>query len=542
LISVLVVALVASGAAAEVLWELVSPNECANGYFGNSVSNLGDVDDDGYDDIVVGAFYENGTSAWNAGRAYVFSGATGDTLYSLVSPNEEFEGGFGRRAANVGDMNGDSFDDVAVGAPYEGPSGIPNAGRAYVFSGQTGDELFAFVSPNAEAEGRFAGSISGAGDVNNDGYPDLIVGASQESNHAGKAYVFSGATGDSLYELVSPNPETGSVLGGYFGFAVSAAGDVNVDGYDDVLVGAYREDPGSSPTNSGRAYVFSGATGDTLYSLISPGEDYHAWFGYSVSAIADLDDDGYADLVVGAPEEGELDGAGQAYVFSGATGDVLYTLASPNEEPNGYFGYSVSAAGDIDGDGYVDVIVGAVSEDPGSSPIDAGMAYVFSGAEGILLYELVSQNEEESGQFAYSVSSGGDVNGDGYDDIVVGANQEDPGSSPYAAGRAYVFSWMHLSSSLSGNALELQWSTWSPATEYWIYGADNLPYFEPGFAPGYEYKLDEVVPPNTTWSSSAGVGDPDHNWTYLVIAVDRSENELARSNSAGEYDFQMDIP
>jgi hypothetical protein len=101
---------------------------------------------------------------------------------------------------------------------------------------------------------------------------------------------------------------------------------------------------------------------------------------------------------------------------------------------------------------------------------------------------------------------------------------------------------MHLSSSLSGNDLVLQWSTWAPVTEYWIHGADNLRYFEPGFYPGYQYKLDAVVPPATTWSSSSGVGDPDHNWTYVVIAVDGSENELARSNSAGEHDFEAGVP
>jgi hypothetical protein len=101
---------------------------------------------------------------------------------------------------------------------------------------------------------------------------------------------------------------------------------------------------------------------------------------------------------------------------------------------------------------------------------------------------------------------------------------------------------MNLSASLSGNDLELQWSLWSPASEYWIYGADNLIYFNPGFAPGYEYKVDEVFPPTTTWSSPSGIGDHSHNWTYLVIAVDETETELARSNRVGEHDFEGDIP
>jgi hypothetical protein len=129
-----------------------------------------------------------------------------------------------------------------------------------------------------------------------------------------------------------------------------------------------------------------------------------------------------------------------------------------------------------------------------------------------------------------------------FSDVVIGASGESPGASPEGAGRAYVCSWIGLSSDVIGNALELQWSMWPSAATYWIYGADNLPHFDPGSVPGNDFKLDGVIPPTTTWSSLAGVGDPDHNWTYLVMAVDGSENELARSNRAGEHDFEADIP
>jgi hypothetical protein len=215
---------------------------------------------------------------------------------------------------------------------------------------------------------------------------------------------------------------------------------------------------------------------------------------------------------------------------------------SPNEKEAGYFGRSVSGAGDVNGDGYADVVVGAYWENPGSSPDGAGRAYVFDGQTGALLHTLVSPNEEFDGDFGISVSGAGDANGDGYDDVVVGAHWEDPGPSPSNAGRAYTYSWMQLASDLYGNRLELQWSTVSTATEYRTYGTDNRPYFDPDLAPGYAFKLDEVVPPTATWSSSAGVGDPDHNWTYLVMAVDETETELARSNRAGEHDFGMEIP
>jgi len=241
-----------------------------------------------------------------------------------------------------------------------------------------------------------------------------------------------------LYTLVSLNEE----VNGYFGYSVSGAGDVNGDGYDDVVVGGWSEDPGSSPAESGRAYVFDGQTGVPIHTLVSPNEEYQGRFGYSVSGGGDVDGDGHDDVVVGAPMEdpGSSPGwSGRAYVFDGQTGNPLHVLVSPNEQGGGHFGSSVSDAGDVNGDGYGDVVVGAHKEAPGSSPAESGRAYVFDGQTGNPLYVLVSPNEEEDGWFGSSVSTAGDVNGDGYDDVVVGAWREDPGSSPSGAGRAYVF-------------------------------------------------------------------------------------------------------
>jgi hypothetical protein len=538
----------ATTSTSEVLYTLVSPNEDYEGCFGCSVSGSSDVNGDGYDDVVVGAWAESpGSSPENAGRAYVFDGRTGNPLYTLVSPNEEEDGYFGISVSGTSDVNGDGYDDVVVGAYHEDPGSSPtDAGRAYVFNGQTGNLLHTLVSPNEEPSGHFGCSASGAGDVNGDGYDDVVVGAWWEDPgpsplDAGRAYVFDGQMGNLLHTLVSPNEE----YSGFFGISVSGAGDVDRDGYDDVVVGACREDPEVSPDWAGRAYVFDGQTGTPLHTLVSPNEEANGWFGYKVSGAGDVNGDGHDDVVVGAHLEdpGSSPGnAGRAYVFDGQTGNPLCTLVSPNEEQSGRFGSSVSGSGDVDGDGYDDVVVGATWEDPGLSPTYAGRAYVFDGQTGNPLCTLVSPNEEQSGCFGFSVSGSGDVNGDGYDDVVVGAYQEDPGSSPEDAGRAYVYSWMNLSSDLVSDTLELQWSAWSPASEYWIYGTDNLTYFDPGLSPGYEYKLDEVVPSTTTWSSSNGIGDPDHNWTYLVIAVDETEAELARSNRVGEHDFDCEVP
>ncbi|MEM8601899.1 MAG: integrin alpha, partial [Bacteroidota bacterium] len=425
--------------------ELASPNEEADGVFGDSVSGAGDVNNDGFADVIVGAFNEDpGASPTDAGRAYVYSGVDGTVLYTLTSPNEEFDGVFGNSVSGAGDVNNDGFADVIVGALFENPGASPTAaGRAYVFSGADGGLLYTLASPNEEDGGVFGVSVSGAGDVNGDGFADVIVGADGESpgaspQDAGRAYVFSGADGTVLYTLASPNEEEF----GEFGRSVSGAGDVNNDDFADIVVGAPQESPGASPERAGRTYVFSGADGTVLYTLVSPNEEFFGIFGDSVSGAGDVNGDGFADVVVGARSEdpgASPNSAGRAYVFSGLDGSVLYTLASPNEEASGAFGISVSGAGDVNGDGFADAVVGA-ADDPGASPSGAGRAYVFSGADGSVLYTLASPNEESLGGFGFSVSGAGDVNGDGFADLIVGAENEDPGVSPSSAGRAYIFS------------------------------------------------------------------------------------------------------
>lgn len=530
----------------EVLHTLVSPNEEYSGYFGITVAGAGDVNGDGKDDIVVGASSEDpGSSPLTAGRVYVFDGDTGILIHTLVSPNEQYQGYFGGIVSGAGDVNDDGYDDVAIGAIYESSGTSPDrAGRVYVFDGDTGNLIHALSSPNEEETGMF-GRVSGAGDVNGDGKDDIIVGAYFEDpgtspTDAGRAYVFDGDTGNLIHTLVSPNEQ----YHGYFGWSVSGVGDVNGDTFDDILVGAYHENSGTSPSGAGRAYLFDGVTGNPIRFFISPNEEQDGWFGYSLSRAGDVNGDGYPDVAIGVPCEdpgSSPSTAGRAYIFDGETGDLLHTLVSPNEEYDGNFGCSISGIGDLNGDGFDDVVVGAYKENPGSSPANAGCAYVFDGETGDLLRTLISPNEEVEGYFGHSIAGMGDVNGDGFDEVVVGAYKESPGSSPSCAGRAYIFSWMHLFPSVSGSTLEIQWSTWSPATEYWIYGADNNRYYVPGFVPDYEYRVDVVLSPTNTWSTTNGIGDPDHDWTYMVIAVDGSENELARTRYGGENDFAIEI-
>ncbi|MCA8940937.1 MAG: FG-GAP repeat protein [Planctomycetes bacterium] len=387
---------------------------------GTSVAVAGDVDGDRVPDIIAGSIFDlnHGTGA---GMARVYSGATGATLFTFHgTSNLDF---FGHAVDGAGDVNGDGYDDLVVGAPYADPNGS-SSGSATVFSGFDGSVLHTLEGEAGNDQ--FGYAVSAAGDLDGDGFDDVLVGAwlhDSGTADTGRAQVFSGRDGTLLLEL------DGASTGDNFGRSVGLVGDIDGDLVPDYVIGAYRAD--ANGTDSGSAYVFSGATGAVLWTFHGASADDH--FGYSVAGAGDVDADGVADVIVGALDaDGIATSGGMARVFSGATGAVLHTFQGV--VALGQLGNAVGGAGDIDGDGHADLIVGSFGES--TTGPDAGAVRVFSGADGSVLF--LQNGATGTERFGWAVDGGADIDGDVLPDLVIGVRGKDSNGN-FDAGGCVVY-------------------------------------------------------------------------------------------------------
>ncbi|HEQ99133.1 MAG TPA: T9SS type A sorting domain-containing protein [candidate division Zixibacteria bacterium] len=300
-----------------------------------------------------------------------------------------------------------------------------------------------FLSLTGESAGDYFGwSVAEAGDFNGDGNEDFVVAAPAKNGSAGIVYVFSGITGNILSVI------NGETAGDQFGLPVAYAGNVNGDEYDDIIIGARFYDNGFSST--GRIYVFFGGPGpfpDTINAgdaeIIVSGTGAGDRLGYTVSGAGDINNDEYDDFIAGATHDPSYGGndSSQAHVFLGGPGPYPVSATTSDadltiltEDPGDFFGGSVSNAGDINNDGYEDVIVGAW---------DGDRAYLFLGNSGPYPVTVSAASAdivilgEVSGDYFGGVSEAGDFNQDGYDDFLVSARYND--EAGVDAGKVYVF-------------------------------------------------------------------------------------------------------
>ncbi|AGY57044.1 integrin alpha [Gloeobacter kilaueensis] len=410
---------------------------------GDSVSGAGDINGDGLADLIVGAPDASPNGHNRAGRSYVVFGKRNNQPVELAAlDNGTSQAGFvidgsqandysGVSVSSAGDINGDGIPDLIVGALGASPDGRAGAGRSYVVFGkhdsqsvelsslEDGTSQAGFVIDGSQPSDASGVAVDGAGDVNGDGIPDLIVGAflADPGGHAtaGRSYVVFGKHDSQSVELSSLEDGTGQagfVIDGsqvedHSGISVGGAGDVNGDGLADLVVGTNPEQ------GAGRSYVIFGKSalqpveladidnGTSQAGFVIDGSQPFDRAGSAVGGAGDVNGDGLADVIVGAPgaDPASQSSAGRSYVVFGKTNSQPVQLSGidtgsnragfviDGSQANDNSGTSVSGAGDVNGDGLADVIVGAPGADPAGQS-SAGRSYVVFGKRNSKPVEL----------------------------------------------------------------------------------------------------------------------------------------------------------
>ena len=409
-------------------------------YMGFSVSCAGDINNDGYSDVITGSPYAYYPTSLE-GCAWVFLGsATGlNPVYHKRLERNQGAAQFGGAVAGLGDVNGDGYSDIGIAAHRFDLNGTDDGIICIYHGSAVGIAGAANPAPNAIINAfayvtNIGWSLAAAGDVNGDGYSDMITGDYRGNvaggpSQAGCMLVFHGSAAG-----MSATPATvfaHAQANAFYGRSVSCAGDVNADGYADVLIGATTFTNGQ--TSEGAGYLHLGspsgipAAFTTRYEYNQTGSN----MGECVSGAGDVNGDGVSDFLIGMKL---YTGGGGALLYNGGPSNVASTasLTRASGLLGARMGSAIADAGDVNGDGFSDALVGAPEASNGQA--GEGLVYLHYGSAAGLapLPSLTLEANVAGARFGASVASAGDVNGDGYADVVVGAPLSGGG------GRAYV--------------------------------------------------------------------------------------------------------
>ena len=455
--------------------------------FGSALSAAHDANGDGYADLLVGTpFFASGQT--NEGAVYVYLGGAGtgfNTASDLIIQSNQAEAQIGLALAGLGDVNGDGFSDFAVGAPLF--NNASTEGAVFVYHGAatldgTADATLATALTATNGHGT---AVAGA-DINGDGFRDLLIGAPQADANGGRVRVHLGSRNglvttplldfariggfserfgqalagvdgdrDGYTDVVAGMPARDSARGGFSVYrgrqaprpstaadAIAAptqsgaqlgrsvaSGDVNGDGFADLAGGAPMYDPTAALASAGRVSLYLGTAGgfDATADAQIDGAIANAQTGYSV-AIGDLNGDGFGDLIVGAPILGNgqtAEGRVSVYLGGAGTFDTTADLDIESNSTNARFGWQVAYAGDVNGDGFGDFVVGAPFHDVPGTP-SAGRAFLYLGGSTLDgTADLTISASNNGNQLGAAVAGIGDINGDGYSDWAVGEPEHD---------------------------------------------------------------------------------------------------------------------